>query len=275
MFRRIAQIISVVAIVAAMLPMQVSAATMHTISGTVLLNGTGFKGVLVTVKGTSLSATTNGLGNYVIHNVPNGSSGVIKPVLKLFAFNPVKRAFANIKTSLTGQDFTATQVKVPTYTISGKVMNGLSGLAGVTVTFAGMTSLTNNKGVYSFLNIPSGTRGRIQPKLAGFGFSPAYISVEAMGGSLVNQDFSAFVAYTISGKVTQTGTGLPLAGVTVSLGSYSAVTNVNGAYTMDGVLPGTSGDLTPSLAGETFTPPSIAIVALAGTMHGQNFVAAP
>jgi hypothetical protein len=240
-----------------------------------MLNGKGFKGVLVKVKGTALNATTNGLGNYVIHNVPGGSSGVIKAVMANFAFAPATRTFANIKSDLVGKNFTATQINMPKYSISGMISNGNVGLAGVTVSFAGMTSLTNLKGVYSFLNIPAGTRGRIDPKLAGYAFSPTFISVAAMGGNLVNQNFSAFVAYTISGKVTETGTGLPLAGVTVSLGSYSTMTNVNGAYTLDGVLPGTSGSLTPSLAGKTFTPPSISIVSLAGNMHGQNFVAAP
>ena len=275
MVRKIALLISVLVIVAAVLPLQVSAATIHSISGTVLVNGKPLNGVLVYVKGTKLSATTNSLGIYVINNVPNGSSGKVKAALANFTFLPANRLFNNLRTNLGGQNFSATQIHIPTYSLSGLITNGSAGLPGVLLTFGSMTTTSLGDGSYSFSNIPAGTSGRIQPKLADFGFSPVNIAVSAMGADLTNQNFSAFVAYTISGSVTQTGTGLPMAGVTVTLGSYSDVTNAAGEYNITGILPGTSGTLTPSLAGKTFTPPSIAIPPMAADVHSRDFVAAP
>jgi hypothetical protein len=38
---------------------------------------------------------------------------------------------------------------------------------------------------------------------------------------------------------------------------------------------GTSGTLTASLAGKTFTPPTITITNLLVSLHSQDFVAAP
>ncbi len=92
----------------------------------------------------------------------------------------------------------------------------------------------------------------------------------------MNENFTATVVLTVSGKITDKATLLPLGGVTVTLGSFSAVSNATtGAYTIKNVPTGTSGVLTPSLAGKTFTPASITVTNLQASLHSQNFVAAP
>jgi hypothetical protein len=81
---------------------------------------------------------------------------------------------------------------------------------------------------------------------------------------------------TVSGKITDKASGLPLGGVTVTLGSLSAVSSATtGAYTLRNIPVGTSGTLTASLAGKTFTPPTITITNLLVSLHSQDFVAAP
>ena len=276
MFKKFAQIIGIAAILATMLTLPVQAASIHTITGTITLNNVGLKGVVVSVQGTALTATTNGLGNYAIHNVPNASSGTILPVLANYSFAPVNIKFVNIVANLTAQNFIATQIHQITYIIAGKITKGSVGMSGVLVTFGTLTTTTTLSGTYQILNVPAGTRGRIVPSLAGYAFTPGFISVAAMSANLANQNFTATPVFTVSGKVTETGTGLPLGGVTVTLGSFSAVTSTaTGAYTIRNVPAGTSGALTPSLAGKTFTPPTISVAALTASLHSQNFVAAP
>jgi hypothetical protein len=276
MLRKLAQIIAIVVLLGTLFTLPAQAASIYSISGTITLNAVGLKGVTVTVKGTTLSAVTNGLGNYSIHNVPALSSGTIVPTLANYTFSPVNIPFTSISATLTGKNFTATQVKAITYSISGKVTRGGVALAGVLITFGTLTATTSSTGTYTIANIPAGTRGRLVPSLAGNGFTPSYISVAAMSANLVNQNFTATAVFTVSGKVTDQATGLPLGGVTVTLGSHSAVTSATtGAYTIRNVPAGTSGTLTPSLAGKTFTPLSITVAPLAASLHAQNFVAAP
>ena len=275
MFKKFAQIIGIITVMAAMFTLPVQAASVHTISGTITHNSVGLKGVVVSLQGTSFKATTNALGNYSIHNVPSATNGTIVPVLVNYAFAPVNIKFTNLQANLTGQNFVATQILIVKYSISGKVTrDGVHATPGVLVTFGTFTATTGKLGTYTIAKIPAGTRGRIVPSLAGYGFTPGYITVGGLSANLVNQNFTSKVVYTVSGKVTDAG--LPLGGVTVTLGSFSAVTSsTTGAYTIRNVPAGTSGTLTPTLAGKTFTPPTITVTSLAATLHGQNFVAAP
>ena len=275
MFKKFGQIIAIVAVLATLVTLPVQAAASHSITGTILLNGKGLKGVVVTIQGTALTSTTNGLGDYAIHNVPIGSGGTIVSGLANYSFSPVNILFINIQANLVAQNFTATQLKAITYSISCTVTNGAAGLAGVSVTFGTMLTTTAANGSYSFSGIPAETRGRIVAKLTGYAFTPASITVKGMTANLAGQNFTSAAAYTISGKVTETGTGLPLAGVTITLGTFHTVTSATGTYTIRNVPAGTSGVLTPTLAGKTFTPPTINIPSVAASVHGQNFVAAP
>jgi hypothetical protein len=252
------------------------AATTHSISGTVTLNAVGLKGVTVTIKGTTYSAVTDGLGNYRIGSIPVGTSGTLVPTLANYSFSPVNIAFPVLTADLKLQNFKATQISNGPYSISGTVTFGGVGMAGVTVAFSTYTAVTNSSGAYTISNIPGGTRARVVPTLAGYGFTPGYISVSTLNANLVNENFTATVLLTVSGKVTDNATGLPLGGVTVTLGTLSAVSNsTTGAFTIRNVPVGTSGVLTPSLAGKTFTPPTITVTNLQANLHSQNFVAAP
>ncbi|WP_298816264.1 carboxypeptidase regulatory-like domain-containing protein [Chloroflexus sp.] len=78
--------------------------------------------------------------------------------------------------------------------------------------------------------------------------------------------------YNVSGHV-RTGSGAPLAGVTVTAGTRSAITDSNGYYALNDI-PAGSYTLTPSLNGYTFNPGSRAIT-VNGHLNNQNFTAEP
>lgn len=72
--------------------------------------------------------------------------------------------------------------------------------------------------------------------------------------------------YQITGNVG-------VSGVTVALGIYSTTSGADGSYTLTGIAPGTSGNLTPTKAGVTFEPANIAIAAMTASLAAQNFAA--
>ncbi|MEF3273101.1 MAG: carboxypeptidase regulatory-like domain-containing protein [Chloroflexus sp.] len=78
--------------------------------------------------------------------------------------------------------------------------------------------------------------------------------------------------YAISGYV-RTGSGAPLAGVTVAIGTRSAITDGNGYYALSGV-PAGNYTLTPTLNGYSFNP-SNRTVTVNGNLSNQDFTAEP
>ncbi len=266
-----------VLVIGAISTLPVQAASTYSISGTILINGVGLKGVTVTVKGTLFKAVTDSAGNYSIHLVPAGSSGSVVPTMTYFSFSPTSIAFTNLTATLTGKNFTATLIKPVFFTISGKILtNANLPLPGVVVSIGTFTATTSSTGTYTITGVPILTKGRIVPKLAGYAFTPAYIVVSQLLSNLTNENFTAFPVFTISGKITDKATGLPLGGVTVTYGTFKAVSSTTtGAYTIRNIPAGTSGVVVPSLTGKTFTPINITINNLQTNMHSQNFVAAP
>ncbi len=253
-----------------------STLTDHSISGTITMNGVALKGVTVTIQGTTLSAVTDGLGNYAIHSIPVGTSGSIDPALANYTFSPVDILFYDLTYNLHAVDFTATQISPIFYSIAGSVTLSGVGLPGVLITFGTFTATTAADGTYSIASIPAATKGRIVPSLAGYVFTPTDITVSNLSSNLINQNFTAAPVFAISGKVTDVTTLLPVGGVTVTFASYSAVSSsTTGAYTIRNIPAGTSGVVTPSLVGETFTPSGVPVTNLQTDMHGQNFVATP
>jgi PKD repeat protein len=79
--------------------------------------------------------------------------------------------------------------------------------------------------------------------------------------------------WSVSGTVT-TGTGVGIAGVTISTGSASTTTNSSGAYTLGSLANGTY-TLTPSLAGYTFSPSSSSVTINGANVSGKNFTGTP
>lgn len=175
----------------------------YSISGSVTLNGTGLAGV--TVRAGSRSGTTDGYGNYVITGLVGGTYPVI-PSLAGYTFSPTSRSVTINGANVTGVNFAASAV---TYSASGTVRQGGSGLANVTVTIGSRSAVTGPAGTYVVQGLPNGSHTAV-PTRAGFTFTPASRSVTINGAPVSGIDFSA-VPFTVSGASPSAG---PTAGGT-------------------------------------------------------------
>jgi hypothetical protein len=104
---------------------------------------------------------------------------------------------------------------VPTFSISGTVTQNGTGLAGVTVSAGGSSSTTAANGTYTIPGLSSGSY-TVTPSRSGFTFTPASQNVNVSGANVGGVNFTATAVaatYSISGTITETGTGLQ--GVTV------------------------------------------------------------
>lgn len=234
--------------------------------------GTGLQGVTLTAG--SSSATTNAQGNYTFTNLL-GQTYTITPTLAGFTFTPQTRTVAlPAGGTVAGQDFTAQAAATPQFTLGGRVTssaNPTSGVAGVTVTRGMNTVMTDASGFYTFTNVPNGTY-TITVSNPNLTFAQSSQSATVNNANLSNVNFSALLA-NVSGSVTVNNVGQ--AGITVSDGVRSAVTDASGAYTIRNVPAGTY-TLTPSGGTNlTFTPATRSVTVAAGASQtGQNFTGA-
>jgi hypothetical protein len=155
------------------------------------------------------------------------------------------------------------------------VLEGTTGLEGVTISFTGGTAVqTDVNGDYSF-EVDHGWTGTVTPSLTGYTFTPPlydYTST-AVTTDQLNKDFAATLnTYTISGTVLEGTTGLE--GVTISFTGGTAVqTDVNGDYSFE-VDHGWTGTITPVLEGHSFTPENYQIsMGVTGNLPDQDFIA--
>ena len=79
------------------------------------------------------------------------------------------------------------------------------------------------------------------------------------------------LTYTIGGKVTLNGSGL--AGVTVSDGTRSAVTAIDGTYSIASVPDNATYTVTASLGGYAFAPSSVSVTVKGVNVTGNNYTA--
>jgi hypothetical protein len=251
-----------------------AATRVYALSGKVTLDtsgGAGLANVVVNL-GTYTGMTADD-GTYTLANVPAGTSGSLTPTLPGYTFNPTSISVNNLQADTPTQNFVAT---LNTYTVSGRVILGASGLPGVTVAISGTpySTATAADGSFTLSNVPYGTTGDLTPSLAGFSFAPSNIHISSLAGNLAGENFAATQFFNISGKVTLGSPGgAGLANVVVSLGAYTGTTAADGTYTLANVPAGTSGNLTPSLAGYAFSPSSVHIASLASSLSDQNFTA--
>ncbi len=275
MLAKVARILVIATFLAGLIAIPAAALTTVGISGTVTLNGLPLKGVTVKISGTTFSAVSSSTGNYHIGSIPVGTAGTLVASYPNYSFTPASISFPALTVSLTGQNFAAKLVNFSKYSISGMITFNGVGLPNVTVTFLTFSAITSSTGAYTLSGIPAASTGHIVPKLTGYAFTPTYIAITNLAGNLTGKNFTAALALTISGKVTDQATLLPLSGVVVTCGTHSATSGSTGTYTIRNLPVGTSCTLTPSMSGKTFTPATYSIVNMTTSIHSQNFVAAP
>lgn len=251
------------------------AASDHTISGAVTLNGTGLGGVKLT-----LTSTTSGFaprtatsaaatGAYSFGDLPAGRSYVVTPSSSSYVFTPKSKSYPNLAADQTEQNFAATR----TYTISGSVLQGGSGLGGVRITLTSTSSgftprvvtSASSTGAFTFTGVPAGRTYVITPSSNVYTFTPASRTLSSLASNQVGQNFSVASrkTYSISGRVTRAGTTSGIGGVTMSLtnGSTGAAVKTvttlsDGRYSLTSIPAGFNYVLRPSKSGMTFTPTS-------------------
>lgn len=227
----------------------VNFSVVYSIGGRVLEGAAGLSGVSVSVQSPfPQTATTDAGGNYTLPRFQRGAY-VVTPVRSGYTFDP-----ATLTLSLASNVTTANFAAHALFTVNGRVSNGRSPLAGVTVklqnSLTTVSQQTDSTGSYSFTNLTFDTYTLI-PALTGYSFNPP--SATVTGPATVN--FSV-TTQGLSGRVTDAVTGFGVGGVAVDASNgtntTSATTDPNGYYAFKNLAG--SYIITPSLAGHTFNP---------------------
>ncbi|MXO07244.1 T9SS-translocated chitinase ChiA [Flavobacterium sp. HBTb2-11-1] len=203
---------------------------------------------------TVVSAT----GNFAFNNLTSGQNYSLTAAKASYTFVPV--SLNNVTVNQTGVIINGTQ---PTYTVSGTVLDGTTGVSGVTISaVSGSTTLTavsNASGAYSVAGLTAGLNFTVTAAKSGFSYTPAstvYNAIDA-NKTLNFTQGAAVVTYTVSGTVLNGTT--PVSGVTVTAsstaGNVTATTNASGAYSLT-LASGGNYTVTAALTGQTFTPAS-------------------
>jgi inhibitor of cysteine peptidase len=165
-----------------------------------------------------------------------------------YTFTPASRSVA-LTGNVTGIDFTAT---LNTYSLSGTVRQGASGLSGVTVTAGVKSATTDSSGRYTISGLAAGTY-TVTPLASGYSFSPASAIVTLTSNQSGVDFVTTTTTYRITGRITQGGSGL--AGIAVAVGSTTVTTDAGGNYAATGLQPGKYA-VQPSGTGLQFSPTS-------------------
>jgi hypothetical protein len=93
------------------------------------------------------------------------------------------------------------------------------------------------------------------------------LSLSGVMGGLLND--TSVTLYTISGTVYDADGSTAVSGATVALGALSATSAANGTYTISSVPAGTSGSMTCTKAGYSWS--AITVAAMAANLTSQNY----
>ena len=144
---------------------------------------TGAGGVTLSyINGTPRTIISQPNGGYSFQ-VPRGWSGTVTPSKNGYIFSPGNRAYSNLLSDQTVQNYTA----IPLYSISGNV-----GVSGVTLSYTyGTTKTVTSQvdGSYS-LTVPGGWSGTVTPSHPCFTFTPPDQNYTNLAGSQTAQDYA-------------------------------------------------------------------------------------
>ncbi|MBP1225157.1 T9SS-translocated chitinase ChiA [Flavobacterium sp. 1355] len=206
-----------------------------------------------------LQTVVSATGNFTFSNLPSGQTYKVTALKATYTFTPV--TLTNVTTNQTAVVINGTQ---PLYTVSGTVLNGATGVSGVTVTATSgatvLTAVSNASGVYSIAGLTAGLNFTVTAAKTGFSYTPTstvYNAIDA-NKTLNFAQGAPVVYYTVSGTVLNNTT--PVSGVTVTAtsttGTFTATTNSSGVYSIANLPAGGNYTVTAALAGQTFTPAS-------------------
>ncbi|MDQ1591371.1 MAG: hypothetical protein QOG71_1998, partial [Pyrinomonadaceae bacterium] len=234
-------------------------------------------GATVTLGGAqSATTTTDAGGNYAFNNLAAGASYTVTPSFGAFTFAPPTRTFNNLAGNRAA-NFTGT---LNAFAISGQILEGVTGLSGVTVTLSGSqssTTTTDANGNYSFASLPAGGNYTVTPSLANYTFNPPSSTFNNLSANQTANFTATLNTFNISGRVSD-NTNANLGGVTMTLaGSQNATTttDANGNYSFASVPAGGNYTVMPSLANYSFAPPSRSVNNLSANQTAFDFTGTP
>ena len=245
----------------------------YTVSGRITDGVSGVSGVTIYASN-GISTTSDASGNYTLSGFSNGSY-TIMPALSGYTFTPAYRSVTIASANVSGQDFTRSGGG-GAYSISGSVVDSSSGnpINGALISSgAGHTAYSAADGSYTLSGLNPGTY-TLSATLSGYTFTTAFSNpVTITNANLSGLTFIGTAgtggSYTISGRVLE-GTN-PIAGVIVSDGTRTAITNSSGYYTIINVPYG-SYVITPTKEGYSFIPATIS-VSVPPNASGRDFQA--
>ena len=187
---------------------------------------------------------------------------------------------------------TAVPLTVPsTFSISGRVTSGGSGLSGVTVALSGTaskTTTTDSIGNYTFTGLVNGAY-TVTPSKSGCTFSPTSLSTSIDGSNITGQDFTATcsggkdlvienlgvsVSTVASGGGTTVSYNVVNRGTVTVTETYTDRIYLSTDQTFDAadILLGTSHGHTTDLAFNVTHPHSQSVTIPSGTAPGNYFI---
>jgi hypothetical protein len=165
------------------------------------------------------------------------------------------------------QDYAASLL---TYTISGTITEGGSGLEGVVLSGLPGDPSTDVSGIYS-VTVDYDWSGTVTPTLSGYGFSPVDRSYSNVVSDQTGQDYTAtLLTVSISGTVLYKGSGSENVLIYGLPGDPN--TDVSGDYSAT-VDFGWSGNVYPLKAGYKFTPTFRSYTSVSSDQVDQDYTA--
>ncbi|MCE1246940.1 MAG: carboxypeptidase regulatory-like domain-containing protein [Firmicutes bacterium] len=215
------------------------------VSGTVQDSQSGISLEDVNVAIGEISTLTDADGHYLLTGIATGSQTLTASRIGYNLYSSEVTVQSGQTTTL---DFTMTPLS-ETGAAAGLVTDSSSGFAisEAEVTVGGITTLSNEEGLFFIEGVPSGDQ-TISAVKSGFINYSGTIAITA--GQVTEQAVTlepSSTGGTVMGLVTDSVTGLPVDGVQVTIGSVTDKTNVDGSYILSGVNAGVQ-----TITGEKF-----------------------
>jgi hypothetical protein len=230
-------------------------------------SGTSIPGAIVTADGMT-SVTDNG-GFYNISIAP----GTYNVTASATGYNSASASVTVVSGATSTYNFTLTPtVATPINgTIIGMVINASSGtpIPGAIVTADGMTSVTDNGGIYNISIAP----GTYNVTASATGYNSASANVTVVSGAISTYNFTLTptvatpINGTIIGIVFNASSGVPIPGAIVTADGMSSVTGNGGFYNIS-IAPGTY-NVTASATG--YNSASANVTVASGLVSPWNF----
>jgi hypothetical protein len=209
--------------------------------------------------------TTDQEGSFLIRNVTPGQ----------YTITAIKQGFDTAVTKITvvkAQTSTANLLLAPKDTSSSALYGSIQGMISDAMTSGGVQGVTiitdpstssvftDNNGKYSITSI---SPGKYKLTASKTGYTSTIINVTVLAGKVTTANFELLMTTgKIKGKVTDSDSGLPLAGVNIKTtpGTNTVTTNSNGDFEISQVTAGTY-TITAEKSGYTTTTVSITVKA--------------